>query len=805
MLTNYLKIAFRHLWKNRLYAFINTTGLALGILCVLLAVLYLQDERKYDLFHANNPHLYRITTTTVAAGGAKPLTVAGTGQVQGPAFQAGVPEVSHYARVMGGSINGDFIAGGKAIRRSLLFTDASFFDVFSFKVLRGNPQKALSDVGAAVVTESTAMWFFNTTDVIGRPLEMDADPSAQRLARPLVIAAVVQDPPRHSSLQFDVLLPFSFLQLSFNDDNWLNAYLGTFVVLQPGANPHAVAQKFNTIHASLAGSQLAEQQKNSGFAPQVSYGLQRITDIHLNPLYPPDSSREGGVVNGSNPLYAWLFLGIAVFILLMAAINFINISIAGSLRRAREIGVRKVNGGSSVQVLLQFLMESALLCTFAFLLATAAVPLLLPVFNQLTGKTILLGEALGWQMLLKGVLLLAGIVLLTGLYPAYVLSGFRPLKALYGRQQLSGRQTLGRSLVVLQFSLAIFFIMATLLFYRQMNFVRTKDLGYKPDLVIRSNIPGNRDVQPAQALIRNELAKVPAISGVAFGAGLGGAVPTKAGSRQVDAVHMVIDNNYLPVMGIGVQRGRNFERNEAAGSVLVNEAYVKAAGLVQPLGQTVYINEHLSKSPKTIVGVVKDYHAGSLRERISPMVMISHPDHNGGIWIKYEKSGQAQALAAFEKAYAKAVPGAVFSYKYLHESNAAEYVQELRWEKVVRIAALLSVLICCLGLFGLAHLAIHQRIKEIGIRKVLGATAADVTASLSKDFMKPVLLALVITLPVAWRVMHWWLEYFAYRVNISWWIFAVAGVVTLAAALIAVCSQTIRAAMTSPVKSLQTS
>lgn len=805
MLYNYIRITFRHLWHHKLYAAINTTGLAVGIACLLLAMLYVKDERSYDTFHRHNPHLYRITTTLIQNKGEQRQTVGATGQVQGPAFKAAVPEVLDYTRIMGGDIYGDVIAGSKTLHLPLLFTDENFFSTFSFQLLRGNASTVLRDINAVVITERTARRFFNSIDVTGRLLELDADPSAQKLGRPLVITGVVKDPPLHSSIQFDVLLPFRFLQLSFEDNNWLSAYLGTFVVLHPRADTRAVTRKFDRVYALHAKEQLAASKKNDSFDPQVGFGLQPVTDIHLRPLYNSTGNKEGGVINGSDPVFSYMFLGIAAFILLMAGINFINITIAGSLRRSKEVGVRKVNGSSRLQIIVQFLAESALLCAIAFVLALLLTWMALPLFNRLSGKELLFREAWDGTWLLYCTLILAVIILLTGSYPAWILSDFRPAQVLYNRPKLTGRNLFGRSLVVLQFSLAVFLIIATLFYYLQMDYVRTKDLGYNPHQVIRADLAGARDIRQVKEFLRNELKATPAIRSVAFG-GYGHPATVKLNNRTMDAMLQVVDEAYLPALQIPLKAGRNFSRafaTDSTNSVIVNEAFVKAAGLQTPVGAQIRTNRYGSEELRTIVGVAKDFHFGSLRQRIQPLAMIIDPAYGEKVWIKFEKTQQQTALAAWEKAYRKALPRAAFQYTYQHELNAREYLQEQRWKKIIGFATLLSVVICCSGLFGLAHLAIHQRVREIGIRKVLGAGLTDIAALLSKDFLKPVLLAIAIASPLAGWTMRNWLQGFAYHIGLNAWIFLAAALLTLLIALVTVSAQAVKAALANPVESLK--
>ncbi len=805
MLRNYLKIALRHLWKARLYALLNAAGLAVGVSGVLLALLYRYDERSFDRFHENAPNLYRITTTYAQHRGDQRETNGGTGQVQGPTFAAAVPEILNYVRVMGGDIYEDVRTDTKALKVQPLYVDASFFDVFTFHFLHGNPKTALREVGSVVVTERMARRFFNRTDVVGNLLNLDGDPSAQRLGKPVVISGVVQNPPATSSLQFDLLHPFRFMQLSFEDTNWLNAYLGTFVRLHPSADRTAVTRKFNALYALHAKKQVAESRHSEHHDPQISYGLQALTDIHLHPLYRGRGNREGGIINGSSPVFSYLFLGIAGFILLMATINFINLSIAGSLQRAKEVGVRKVSGGRRGQIVAQHLVESALVCLAAFGLALGLLQAGLPVFNALTEKHLRFAEALDPALLPGFAALFAVVVLLAGFYPAFVLSGFKPTEVLYQRQRLSGRTGFGRGLVVFQFALAVFLLIATVVYYRQMEFIRTKDLGYNPYQVIRSYIAGNGDVKPIQAFLRNELAREPSIRSISFGAEFGEDA-TVVNGKTLRSRYQAIDEAYLPTLDISLRAGRNFSAAfpaDEGASVLVNEAFVKAANLKGPLGTRIQPDTNFIKTPLTIVGVVRDFHFGSLRERIQPLVFFRNTAASGGIWVKLEKTRQAEGRAVFEKAYRKALPQAVYDAQFLDEMNAADYRQEQRWQQLIGYAAGLAGLICCVGLFGLTRMAAQQRTKEIGVRKVLGASVVGIAVLLSREFLKLVLLAVLMASPLAGYAMQRWLENFAYRVGLPWWLFAGVGLLALGVALLTVSFQSVKAARMNPVKSLR--
>ncbi len=804
-MNTFLKISFRHLRQSRLYAVINVVGLATGITCMLLAVLYWNDEHSFDNFHANNPNLYRVTTTLIDDKNESPQTIGGTGQVQGPAFENEVPEVKSYVRIMGGDIYSDVIANGKGLHIKPLFADSNFFSVFSFKIIHGNAATALSNAYAAVVTEATAKKFFKTDDVVGKTLSMDADPSFDKLGRPLIITAVIKDPPANSSLQFDALFNFQFMQLSFQDNNWLNAYLGTFVVLDRHADINKVEKKFDAVYASHAKEQLAQNMKLYGYDPQVSYGLQPITDIHLNPLMRSSGNAEGGIINISNPVYSYIFFGIAFFILLMASINFINITIANSLKRSKEVSIRKISGGSRVHIIMQFINESFILCFISFLFSIVLLNISLPLFNNLTGKQIELAQAFNGKLLLYFAALFLLIIALTGIYPAVVVSRFNPSEVLYNRQKLSGRSLLGQGLVVLQFSLALCLLIATIVYYNQMNYIRTSDLGYNPNQVIKTNINGDRDYKSAITYLKNEFAKEPSIEAASFGNdGYPGNI--EADGKNLKAQYKKVDDNFLSVMQIPLLAGSNIASSfpAAKNEVIVNETFVKQSGIENAVGAQIKVYRYGDSALKTIIGVVKDFHFASLREPISPIVMYAGEVSDGSIWIRFNQAKQKEAMMAIERIYKKGMPGAFYQYNFLDELNAQQYIQEGRWQQVVNVATILAFIICCLGLFGFAHLSTNQRTKEIGVRKVLGATVGQIAALLSRDFLKPVIIAFLIASPLSWIVMNRWLQEYAYRVNIGWAVFAVAGFFAITVALITVCFLAIKAALANPVKSLRT-
>lgn len=801
MYTNYLKTALRHFAHHKLNTLLNLSGLAMGVACLLLAVAYWLDERSYDNFHENSDQLYRITTKLIEREGDPPRNTGGTGQVQGPAFKEAVPEVLDYVRLLGGDVVGDVRHEEEVLKLQMVFADDNFFDLFTFPVLQGNPETALEELNSVVLSESTARRFFDSVNVVGTLLHLDADPSARRLGhKPMMVTAVVKDPPANSSIQFDILLPFRFLQLSFDDKNWLNAYLGTFVLLDERAERNATLAKFNQIYAEQAEAQLLE----ASYDPRISYGLQPITDMHLNMLLDGNGWHEGGTVGESKPIYSQLFFGIAFFIFLLAGINFVNINIASSLRRAKEVSIRKITGSSRRRLLIQFLGEAALLCGFSLLLALILTVVTLPAFNNLADKQITLAGFFSWKFGAGLLLIFILTTVLSGLYPAIVLSAFQPGDVLHNRNRSLGQSRLGRGLVVLQFSLAFLLAVATVVFQSQMQFIYQKDLGYQPNYVISSNIRGNREYEPVHQFLRNETARDDVFEGISFGGKFGHqSQEINVEDRKIRAVHQSVDRHFLSVMEIPLRLGQHFTA-ENKREVIVNEAFVRAAGLKEPIGASVRLHPNYTdwEEPMQIVGVVADYHFESLHKPIQPLALYQLPRHRDVIWLKIRKDKSQEALQTFEDLYRKAMPDASYEFYFLTDLNAREYDRERRWQKIIGLAAGLALLICCLGLFGISHLQTARRTKEIGIRKVLGATTVGLVRLLSKDLLRLVVLALVLSSPLAYYLVNSWLEGFAYRVDIFWWVFALAALVAIGVAFFTVSFHCLRAARANPVESL---
>jgi putative ABC transport system permease protein len=771
---------------------------------MLLAILFWRDEAGFDSFHKNSPNLYRVTTTLIESKGADPVTVGGTGQVQGPAFKAAIPEVKSFTRVLGGDIYSNIIANNKTLKVQPLFVDRNFLEVFSFPAVYGNLSTALDNIESVVITETTAKRFFNTTDAVGKLMSVDADPSFDRLGKSLVVSAVIKDPPGNSSLQFDLLFTYAFMRLSFEDNAWLNAYLGTFLLLEPGSDIKKAEKKLAQVYQLQAKQQLDSSKHQYGYDPQITYHLQAIGDIHFNPLMRSMGNAEGGVINGSDAIYSIVFLVVSGFILLMAAINFININMAGLIKRSKEVGVRKIAGGSRWQIIAQFLTEASILCFISFLLALFLMYLVLPVFNHLTAKQLVIPEIFLSSSLYYFLLLLVILILITSLYPAFILSKFRAADVLYNRVTGNGPGAFRKALVVVQFTPAIFLLIATIVYYSQMNYLRTKDPGYNPSQVIRTSVYGDRNYDAVITVLKNEFAQEPLFKKFSFGSN-GYTDRFEFNGKSIEFFKKTADENYIPLLEIPLVGGRNFVSSDADNGIIVNETFVKKLGIDNPIGNQVKINDYSQENYyRTIVGVMKDHHYGSMRAAILPMVMFMKRNPDGDIWIKVDQANMSKAISALNRLYNKAMPSALFEYGLMDAMNAKDFYKEQQWQKVVTIGTILSFIICWLGLFGLAHLSTYQRIKEIGIRKVLGASVSQIVALLAGGFIRLVLIAFLIASPLAWMAMNYWLRDYAYHIDVGPGVFLIAAAMAVSVTFLSVSYQSLRSALANPVKSLRT-
>jgi len=539
---------------------------------------------------------------------------------------------------------------------------------------------------------------------------------------------------------------------------------------------------------------------------KIKLGLQPLTDIHLSTEAGPDN----GMSDGSKPVYSYILTTIAIFILIIACINFINLAVAQSLKRSKEIGIRKVAGGTRKQLIKQFLTESFLVSLIAFVIAILLTRLVLPVFNDLANKNLSLSYLSDWYLFAGYFLLLLITSFIAGFYPSLVLSSFQPVKVLYNRQKLVGKNYLVKALIVLQFALAIFLLIGTIAINSQLNFLSHADLGYDATNLVKMDIPINKTSDQLPAVFKNELLNKPGIVSVAArhrGRNISGA---KVDGKQIEIENNKIDDQYLKTFKIAITAGRNFSHDypsDSLNSVIVNESFAKEAGwkLNDAVGKTIGFGESHGNRNATVIGVVKDYHFLSLKEKITSEVFTMEPEFNyGEIWVKIKPDNVPQTLALLQNTFKKIVPYYPYSYQFMDDINAKNYESEAKWKQIISIASGLFIFISCIGLLGLVMLSVEQRTKEIGIRKVLGAAVTRIMILVSKEFIVLISIAFVIAVPVAYYFVDKWLENFAYRANIGWWMFALAGALVITIALITMSLQSIKAALANPVKSLRT-
>ncbi len=796
MFKNYFKVAFRNLQRNKIYSFINIAGLSMGLACAMLILLYVKDEVSYDRFHANVKNIYRVVTDNKDIEGHQRKD-GNTGYVQGPLFKQNVPGIESFVRIQSGTE--DMKTGNEIHSQDLLYVDSGFFNVFSFPLISGNAKTCLTAPHTIVISETAAKKQFGTTDAVGKVIMLRED----SVFAPYQVTAVTKRAPQNSSIQFDYLLPMKVpAGEGVDKEDWFNFFLNTFVVVNQQANVEQVQSQMQKFY--MADSKEAQKEMKEKYGDIVGssrYMLQQFTDMHMSTELPA----QNGLMNASNPMYAYILSGIALFILLIACINFINLTVARSIKRSKEIGIRKVVGGDRKQLIFQFLGESFFLCIIAFLLAICLVQLILPVFNSLANKALALSYLMDIKLVSGYVTLFVITGLLAGFYPALVLSGYKPVETLYSRFNLTGKNYLQKSLVILQFTLASFLIIATFTIYAQFNFLTSEKLGYDDSnlLVVNKNGLTRSELE----IFKRELAKAPGIIDIT--AKNGGQWQTGAKTANDSTMHFnyeTVDESYLPLLKIPIIQGRNFSTDfpgDSSNSVIVNEAFVQKAGWTNPVGELVnfwYRNEIYY-----VIGVVKDYHFNALNEKIAPQLFtMKKANQFGTLLIKIKAGAETAALKEVQKSFKSFFPLSPYSYVFKDQQNRNSYEAEDKWKQIMLFGAVLTIFISCIGLFGLAVLSAEKRRKEVGIRKVLGASVNSVVTILSRDFVKLVIIALVIAIPLSWMAATKWLENYPYRIALSWPMFAIAGTLVILIALATVSTQAIKAAMANPVNSLRT-
>jgi putative ABC transport system permease protein len=806
MFKNYFKVALRNLYRYKGFSLINIAGLAIGITGCLLIALFVWDELQYDKFVKDGDRIYRIYNQGVADAGANIAAVTP------PAFtshsQQQFPEVESATRILMWPGRMLIENGNKrAYEEKGFIADSTFFSMFPLLFLKGDSKTALEGPTSVVITEELAAKYFGTEDPIGKTLKLNKTDFS--------VKGVVASLPEHFHLSFNYVLPLSAAGVPaerMQSWGWNQFY--SYVKLKEGANVAALENKLQE-----AVKKQAAANPNEGEARSLPH-FQSLKDIHLGSAnFEYDNAKRG------NQTYVKGLTIIAIFVLLIACFNFINLATARSFRRAKEIGVRKVIGADRKQLIIQFTGETVLISFIAIILGVVATLLILPALNDFTGKAIafnpISNPLLGLLIII--VALLIGII--SGIYPALVMSGFQPIKVLKGLKPTGGGNTsaatLRQSLVIVQFALSALLIVCTVIVYRQMNYLHQKDLGFNKDQIVYFNVQGK--VAETPQVFKEELKRSAGVVSVTGGYGLPGdqfatdgiIVPGKNEDKEQTAIHLMVDHDYLKTMGAEVVAGRDFSTQfstDIKEAFIINETAVRELGFGTPeaaIGQRLSWKQWDADSLNPfkqgkIIGVVKDFHVKSLHEKISTTVIHIYPSALVKMAVKV-KTAELPATIDFIKAtWNKFSLDFPLDYKFLDENFAAMYAAEDKLSALLWIFTVMAIFVGCLGLFGLASFSAEQRVKEIGIRKVLGASVLNIVAMLSKTFLKPVAIASLISFPIAWWAMNNWLNDFEYRIGISWSVFAIAGVAVLLIALITVSFQSIKAATLNPVKNLRT-
>jgi len=783
MLKNYLKIALRNIRRYKGYSFINIAGLAIGMACCILILLWVQDELSYDRFHENADYIYRVIQDINFADDS--TTWAITQGPLGPSLKEDFPEIINATRITSRRFRLTY--NDKSFDERPGMADGSILEMFSFPLIKGDPATALSDPNSIVMTEEMAEKYFGSEDPLGKTIKADNRWDFQ-------VTGILKEVPHNSHLQFDSLIPFIFgRELNYTVDNWRNSQFRTYVQLQKGIPAQEVIQK---ISGYLYEKPTLEKD--------ARLNLQPLLRIHLYSNYEFDTA-HGDIT------YVTIFSIIAFFILLIACINFMNLATARSGNRAKEVGMRKVAGAHKTDIVRQFYGESIFLAFIALFVALTIVWLLLPTFNNLAAKELSMGVS-GNLLVLLGLL---GITLLTGIisgsYPALFLSAFKPVKILKGSLRSGSKGSVFRKiLVVFQFALTILLIICTIIIYNQLNYMRNMKLGYDKEFLIYKGMRG--DVQAKFDSVKNELLQNPNILGVTatssvptYGYTFSNSLWRWEGQDPDEETLMravFVDLDYFKTFGMEIVEGRSYSKEfptDATEAIMVNEEAVKAMGMESPIGRRLSIGTNNFK----IIGVVKNYHFRSLRQEIDPLILIYSPGQSRVLFARLRSENIPKTIGYMEDIWKEFAPGHPFNYRFLDDALNNLYRSEQRIGTILKYFSILAIFISCLGLFGLASFMSEQRTKEIGIRKVLGASVSNIALLLSREFTKWVLLANIIAWPVAYIAMYKWLQSYAYSTNIALWSFILSGAMALVIASVAVSYQSIKAAVANPADSLR--
>lgn len=809
MLTNYFKIAFRNYLKNKGFTAINIIGLATGLACFILIALYVVDELSYDTFYPNAKNIYRVDADMKFGGNELKLCVSS--DPMGPTLKKDYPQVEQFTRIYGSEGSKLVKKGNEFINEDrIVYADSTFFAVFPQSVIDGNLKTALTEPNTVVISTTAAKKYFAAADAVGKTLEIDKTPYK--------ITAVIKDMPHNSHFHFDFMLPMKNVDYGFG--NFLSNNFYTYIVLKNGTDFHLFEKNFTQIidnYIFPQAKQFMDINSMDDFKKagnKLNYFLTPLTDIHLKSSRFPEMEANG------NMQYVYIFGAVALFILLIACINFMNLSTARSAGRAKEVGIRKVLGTEKKNLITQFLTESTLMAVIAMFIALVIAYLTLPIFNDVAAKTLEFNNVFSGKMLPFLIALPFIVGLLAGSYPAFFLSNFKPITVLKGKINGGFKNSyLRSSLVIFQFFISIVLIIGTVVIYKQLNYIQHTNLGFNKDQVLIIN--GAYALGKNDETFKNKVLNLPGVSSGTISGYLPVASSRSDNTYSKEAVMDAksalsmqswnVDYDYVKTLGMTIIKGRNFSKafGEDSSAFIINETAAKVLGYDDPIGKNIYSNFQDGPSDKprlmayTIIGVVKDFHFESLRQNIFPLgLRLLH--NNNLISFKINAADAKPLVKQMETKWKAMAPGMPFSYRFMDDAFDNMYREDQRVGKLTLSFSILAILIACLGLFGLVTYMAEQRTKEIGVRKVLGATITNVVTLLSKDFLKLVIISAILAFPVAWWAMHAWLQDFAFRISIEWWVFAIAGFAALLIALVTVSFQAIKAAIANPVKSLRT-
>lgn len=814
MLKNHLTIARRTLTRSKLYTSLNVAGLTFGLVCFLLIGLFLFDELTFDQYHSNADRIYRVIEHKVVKGEA--TTIAAASYKLAEESKKNIPEVENTTRISRiGRANLINPENPVNFQETITNADEHFLQIFDFLLILGDKNTALTEPNSIVITEDLAMRLFGHTQVLGKTLIFS------HLQSPLKVTGVLKNHPSNSSFTFSSLLSgTSYDRDYFYGSDWSSTDFSVYVLLKPNVSPEAVSTKLTRL--TLA-----------NFKPMVgtslSFSLQALKDMHLHSQHIVDGARNTNVeamAQGST-FYIKIFSFLALFVLFIAGINYMNLSTARASKRAKEIGVRKTVGAIRWNLMYQFLVEALLVTSISFVGAIILVNLLVPSFNQFTGKELSLGLGTDYRIWLIAIASMLFIGVLSGLYPALILSNFKPVLLIKGLKiKQSGSLSLRKGLVIFQFALSTVMIIGTIVLYRQVQFMNTTDLGFAKDLLVVIDV-NTGEARKNFETIKADMASITSVKNVSVTSRVPGEwksisqvkINPQGNQEKLSIAYLIgIDKDFLTTFEVELLKGRNFTNPSDSSSILLNETAAQRLNITEASGQLVeipFVSQGESFKPLNtynipfkarVIGIVKDFHFQSLRQKIEPLVLAynKNPVHPIDYYtVRMDANSIPQTLEKLKAVMLKADQDDPFEYHFLDQQLALFYMEDARRQTLLIYMALSTIFIASLGLFGLATFTAEQRTKEIGVRKVMGAGVFSLACLLSKDFLKLVLIANVIAFPLAWWATNEWLQEYAYHIEIEWWMFALAGVLAITVALLTVSYQAIKAALMNPIKTLR--